>query len=92
RRRLLAALPRALATAIAVGGEAGVAWLEAECRQARRPDVRATLSDAVVRVQAASAVAGLRLRKALEGSAKPPRDPSRIRPGAGRGKASRRMR
>ena len=92
RRRLLAALPRGLATAVAVGGEAGAAWLEAQCAEATRTDVRATLSDAVVRVQAASSVLGLRLRKALEGSAKPPRDPTRIRPGAGRGKASRRTR
>jgi hypothetical protein len=92
RRRLLAAMPRALAAAVAVGGEAGGTWLEAECREARRTDVRTALSDAVVRVQAQSSVMGLRLRKALEGSAKPPRDPSRIRPGAGRGKASRRTR
>jgi hypothetical protein len=92
RRRLLAALPRALATAVAVGAEAGVAWLEGQCAEARAPDVRAALSDAVIRVQAQSPAAGHRLRQALEGSAKPPRDPTRIRPGAGRGKASRRTR
>jgi hypothetical protein len=92
RRRLLAALPRALATAVAVGGEAGVAWLEAECANAQKPDVRAALSEAVIRVQAQSAVTGQRVRHALEGSAKPPRDPTRIRPGAGRGKSSRRTR
>ena len=93
RRRLLAALPRALATAVAVGGETGIAWLEARVRgrAAARPVARA-LSDAVIRVQAASAVLGQRVRHALEGSAKPPRDPTRIRPGAGRGKASRRTR
>jgi hypothetical protein len=33
-----------------------------------------------------------RLRAALEGSAKPPRDPTRIRRGAGRGKSTRPMR
>jgi hypothetical protein len=92
RRRLLAALPRALAAAVSVGAEAGAAWLEGECGTSRRPDVRAALSDAVIRAQAQSAVLGMRLRKALEGSAKPPRDPTRIRPGAGRGKSSRRTR
>jgi hypothetical protein len=75
-----------------VGGEAGAAWLEARCGEATRTDVRAALSDAVVKVQAASSVTGLRLRAALQDSAKPPRDPTRIRPGAGRGKASRRTR
>jgi hypothetical protein len=92
RRRLLAALPRALATAVAVGAEAGAAWLAGVCTAAKRPDVRAALSDAIIRVQAASPVTGARVRQALEGSAKPPRDPTRIRPGAGRGKASRRTR
>lgn len=92
RRRLLAALPRALATVVAVGGEEGAAWLEAECEAAHQPGVRAALSDAVIRVQAGSSVVGQRVRQALEGSAKPPRDPTRIRQGAGRGKASRRTR
>jgi hypothetical protein len=92
RRRLLAALPRALATAVAVGGEAGASWLEDLCSAAKRPDVRAALSDAVIKVQAATPVIGARLRHALQGSAKPPRDPTRIRPGAGRGKSSRRTR
>ena len=92
RRRLLAALPRTLATAVAVGGEEGAAWLEAQCAGARQPDVRAALSEAVVRVQAGSSVIGRRVRQALEGSAKPPRDPTRIRPGAGRGRSSRRTR
>jgi hypothetical protein len=92
RRRLLAALPRALATAVAVGAEEGVSWLERECANASQSHVRAALSDAVVRVQTQSAFFGQRLRVALEGSAKPLRDPSRVRPGAGRGKATRRMR
>ena len=89
RRRLLAALPRTLATVAAVGGDAGVEWLERICAEARQPGVRAALSDAVVRVQAADGVLGQRVRKTLEGSAKPPRDPTRRRKGAGRGKASR---
>jgi hypothetical protein len=92
RRRLLAALPRALAAAVAVGAEEAAAWLEAECAQATQTDVRSALSEAVILVQAQSPVAGQRLRKALETSAKPPRDPTRIRPGAGRGRSSRRTR
>ncbi|HVZ75294.1 MAG TPA: hypothetical protein VHJ20_23110 [Polyangia bacterium] len=89
RRRLLVALPRTLAGVVAGGAESDVAWLEAECIAAKQPDVRAALSTCVQRVQAASPVDGRRVRAALEGSAKPPRDPTRIRPGAGRGKASR---
>jgi hypothetical protein len=92
RRRLLAALPRALATAVAVGGETGIVWFVGECAGVQRTDVRAALAEAVIRVQAGSAVLGQRARHALEGSAKPLRDPSRVRPGAGRGKASRRSR
>src|SRR5450432_868190 len=92
RRRLLVALPRALATAVAVGAEEGVTWLENECAHASQAHLRAALSDAVVRVQTQNAYFGQRLRAALEGSAKPLRDPSRVRPGAGRGKATRRMR
>jgi hypothetical protein len=89
RRRLLAALPRTLSTVAAVGGDAGVDWLNKICAEAKQPNVRAALSDAVVRLQAADTVVGLRVRQTLEGSAKPPRDPTRRRKGAGRGKASR---
>jgi hypothetical protein len=89
RRRLLAALPRTLATVATVGGDAGVDWLDRACAEAKQPNVRAALSDAVVRVQAANSVVGQRVRQSLEGSAKPPRDPTRRRKGAGRGKASR---
>jgi hypothetical protein len=89
RRRLLAALPRALAAVVATGTEANVAWLEEECRKTAQPTVRAALSDALLLIQRGSALVGQRVRDALHGSAKPPRDPSRIRPGAGRGKASR---
>jgi hypothetical protein len=92
RRRLLAALPRALATAVAAGAEEGIAWLERECANAQQPDVRAMLSDAVVRTQSLGPLVGQRARTALESSAKPLRDPTRLRPGAGRGKATRRMR
>jgi hypothetical protein len=72
-----------------VGAEAGVTWLEAECAAAIQPNMRSALSDTVVRVQSLSAVLGQRVRHALEGSAKPLRDPTRKRPGADRGKSSR---
>jgi len=98
RRRLLLALPQTLATVVAgVGGdERGAAWLQVECSEARHPDVRAALSTAILRsrankAQGQSAAVTARLRAALEGSAKPPRDPTRKRPGSDRGKASRRM-
>lgn len=100
RRRALAALPGALA-GVALrwnGDERVLSWLEAECARARHPDVRAALSQAVVRLgesaraEALGAAASDRLRRALQGSAKPPRDPSRIRPGHGRGRVSRRIR
>jgi hypothetical protein len=39
-----------------------------------------------------SAVVVQRLRDLLKGSAKPLRDPTRLRPGTGRGKASRSIR
>jgi hypothetical protein len=97
RRRLLLALPRTLATLVSTftREELGVTWLEAECVRARHPDVREALSNTLVRFASRDADAGAvvvqRLRTALEGSAKPPRDPTRRRPGAARGKASRRV-
>jgi len=98
RRRLLLALPPTLAAVVVgVGGDdRGAAWLEAECKEARHPDVRAALSEAILRsrankAQGQSSAVTARLRAALEGSAKPPRDPTRKRPGTDRGKASRRM-
>jgi hypothetical protein len=96
RARLLAALPRTLAAVVAdfSAGEEGQRWLEAECVRADRPDVRRVLSDSIVALRGSvfgqgSAVVDA-LRKSLQGSAKPLRDPSRLRPGTGRGKASRR--
>jgi hypothetical protein len=98
RRRLLLALPATLATVVlGVGGDGrGAAWLEVECTQARHPDLRAALSTAILRsrtnkAQGHSAAVTAKLRAAMEGSAKPPRDPTRKRPGTDRGKASRRM-
>ncbi|HEX3694347.1 MAG TPA: hypothetical protein VH374_03065 [Polyangia bacterium] len=98
RRRLMLALPKTLAATVIAfaAGDRSIDWLENECRQAQRTDVRAVLSDAVVRLQTKgeglSETAAQRLRAALQGSAKPPRDPTRIRPGQGRGKQSRRVR
>jgi hypothetical protein len=98
RTRLLAALPRALAAVVAElsAGEEGQRWLADECTRADHPDVRRVLSDAIVALRApalgqTTAVAES-LRKFLEASAKPLRDPTRLRPGTGRGKASRRTR
>jgi hypothetical protein len=98
RRRLLLSLPPTLAmVAVGVGGdERGASWLEVECTQARHPDVREALSTAILwsranKAQGQSATVTARLRAALEGSAKPARDPTRKRPGTDRGKASRRM-
>jgi hypothetical protein len=97
RRRLLSSLPPTLAAvAVGVGGDQrGAAWLEVECTQARHPDVREALSTAILqsrhKAQGQSDAVTARLRAALEGSAKPARDPTRKRPGTDRGKASRRM-
>ncbi|MDB4982902.1 MAG: hypothetical protein JWM82_3654 [Myxococcales bacterium] len=89
RRRLLVALPRTLTVLAAGGAEAVVTWLEAECTGTKQPEVRAALSFAIGRIQLGSALVGNRVRAALQGSAKPPRDPTRRRPGVGRGKATR---
>jgi hypothetical protein len=70
--------------------------LEEVCRDARHPDLRAALSKAVVALaDKASGLGALlagRLRSELEGSAKPERDPTRRRPGAGRGRSTRPVR
>ena len=90
RRRLLLALPRTLA-GVAAGlraGDRGAAWLEEECRNARHPDLREALSKTILiladKSSGQGAVLAQTLRAALEGSAKPPRDPdphpSRRRP------------
>jgi hypothetical protein len=98
RRRLLLSLPRTLGAVVSAFGRdgRGVDWLEEQCLEARHPDVREALSNAILglgaRAQGQSAAVAQRLRDALEGSAKPPRDPTRIRPGTARGRSSRRMR
>jgi len=94
----ITSLPRTLAGVVAEFsvGEEGQRWLEQECLQAQHPDLRRALSDAIVALNApafgqSSAVAES-LRKVLESSAKPLRDPTLVRPGTGRGKATRRIR
>jgi len=98
RRRLLLALPPTLGAVATTytAGERGPAWLEEVCRDARHPDLRAALSKAVValadKASGLGALLAERLRSELEGSAKPERDPTRRRPGAGRGRSSRSIR
>jgi len=97
RRRLLLALPAACGAAVVNlrRADLGASWLEGECTRARQPDVRGALSDAILGLRHVAPGPGAetiqRLRSALEGSAKPPRDPTRRRPGTGRGRESRRM-
>lgn len=94
-RRLTQSLPATLAAVVAVPG-GGLAWLQHHCREAFAPELRQVLSEGVVRVgrgargQSAAVVAAL--RQSLQGSAKPLRDPSRLRPGTGRGKSTRQIR
>jgi len=98
RRRVLTSLAGGLASVVALvrAGERGLAWFASECERASHPDVRAALSQALIRLQAipqapaGAAIDGL--RKTLEGSAKPLRDPTRVRPGTGRGRRSRKTR
>ncbi|HET6282944.1 MAG TPA: hypothetical protein VFH73_18430, partial [Polyangia bacterium] len=94
RRRLIASLPRTLSAVVttAAAGDRGARWLEAECRRARHPNLRGVLSDAVIGLRGGSATVVEALRRALGESAKPLRDPSRLRKGTGRGKASRPLR
>jgi hypothetical protein len=98
RRRLLVALPPMLAVLLGSGGETEAAhrWFEDESARADHTAVRKVLSDTLIKLRAPThgqPTAIIEdLRKTLEGSAKPLRDPTRRRPGAGRGKSSRRTR
>ncbi len=98
RRRLLLALPKTLGSVVIAlhAGQQGATWLEDECRSAVHPDLREMLSNTILALGDKSSGQGAalaqQLRAALEGSAKPPRDPTRKRPGAARGKSSRPMR
>jgi hypothetical protein len=101
-RRLLAALSRCIAVCVASAGstsplaQATQAWLKNECTIARETPVRDLLSEAIVQLrapahgQAAHVIDGL--RAALSAGTKPPRDPTRVRPGQGRGRHSRKIR
>ena len=98
RRRLLVGLPPTLVVVLGDGGE-GVAarqWFEVESARADHAAVRKILSDTLVKLgpsgHGQSSAVIEEMRRSLEGSAKPLRDPTRLRPGTGRGKASRRTR
>jgi hypothetical protein len=98
RRRMLLSFPRTLSS-VASGlraGELGLRWLIAECERAEHPDVRRALGLSAEHLRTSGRSQGPQgveqLRKALEESAKPLRDPSRVRPGTGRGKQSRKPR
>jgi len=98
RRRLLMSLPRTLSTLVATltAEGRGARWLEEQCDRAKHPDLRKALSATMLSLRTNQTGLGEKLssqlRQTLEGSAKPPRDPTRIRPGTGRGRASRPVR
>jgi hypothetical protein len=98
RRRLLSALPGAIAAVLANTTAARQAqpWFRQLCQEAVHPDGREVLSNALVRLRGPGhglpAAVIEDLRRTLAGSAKPLRDPTRLRAGTGRGKASRRIR
>jgi hypothetical protein len=94
-RRLTLSLPATLTAVVRLPG-GGQAWMEDECSRETDPTAREVLSEAIARLSAGNEPAPgwkiAALRQRLEGSAKPPRDPTRRRPGHGRGKATRRIR
>ncbi len=101
-RRLLAALPPAIAAYVASAGAGSVLaqaahdWLKNECTVAREVPVRGLLSESIIllrapsRGQAASQVDAL--HAALAAGTKTTRRTMRMRPGHARGKLSRRTR
>jgi hypothetical protein len=98
RRRLLQAVPPALASMLGntTSPQPAQRWFQQACAEAVHPDVRELLSKALARLRApghgvASSVVE-ELRRTLGASAKPLRDPTRLRPGTDRGKATRRIR
>jgi hypothetical protein len=92
RRVALTALPGTLASIGSAfrGAPDGFDWLIERCKEAKHPDLRVAFEKAIDRLRGGDT--GLpsssidQLRQALASSAKPPRDPSRIREGTGRGK------
>ena len=95
RRRLIAALTLAVSEIASTmrGAHDGVTWLGERLAEARHPDVRAAMEQAIERLRkgtgAQSSATIDALRASLASSAKPPRDPARIREGTGRGKKGR---
>lgn len=96
RRRLNASLPAPIALAAQSfrAAPSGIDWLEQQCVRAKAVDVRTVLGIALekLRKRGASEKAETlqALQQALASSAKPPRDPARIREGlTGRGKKHR---
>lgn len=95
RRRLLGALPLAISRIASSlrGSIDGIAWLGERLVEARHPDVRMAMQSAIELLRrgagAQTSATIDSLRAALASSAKPPRDPSRIREGTGRGKRGR---
>lgn len=101
-RRLLAALPPAIATYVASAGAGSVLaqaahdWLKNECTIAREVPVRGLLSESIIQLrapsrgQAASQVDAL--HAALAAGTKTTRRTLRMRPGQARGKLSRQTR
>ncbi len=98
RRRVLTSLSLGLASVVAAvrADERGLAWFEGEATRAKHPDIRKALSAALIKLssvpQAPAAARVEELRKKLEDSAKPLRDPTLKRPGTGRGRRSRNTR
>ncbi len=96
-RRFQDTLPLTLASSLAhLGGTQTETWMHDMCVNAREPWVREVLSNTIVRLRSKGynqpASMTDRLRIALEGSAKPLRNAARVRPGTGRGKATRKIR
>ena len=93
-RRMIGAVPKVCAAVVSqIRGEGrGAEWFKAECERAKQPDVRAAISQALLELSNVPRGTVDLLRKTLEGSAKPLRDASRVRPGSGRGRRSRPIR
>jgi hypothetical protein len=95
RRRVLMSLGGTVASVVALvrGADRGALWFRAEAERAKHPDLRAVLSQALIKLGSMAHAAGSgtveELRQTLEGSAKPIRDAARVRPGLGHGRGRR---
>jgi hypothetical protein len=98
RKRVLRSLPNMLANYVAAAraSQDSAAWFSQECERMRDPELRSVLSQALQRMadlkNAPPRAQIDELRAALSGSQKPLRDPTRVRPGSGRGRRSRPLR